>query len=542
MEDSVVYGIDLGTTFSAVARVNQQGDPVCISLGDEGEWTIPSAVLFDDQKVFVGAQAIENCWKPDTLLVEFAKRFIGLQSPGWPRQYSGWQYVPEEISALILRKLVKQIARQRNLPPVRDVVVSHPQWFYMSQKETTREAVELAGLNLLATITEPNAAAIAYGVYEQSADKDSTVLVFDLGGGTFDVSLMRVGHRRFEMIGSAGDTHLGGMDWDHEIISRAKEKFQTAVGEAFDDVASDEEHVQLRKAAERAKKKLSETEEVGFWVVAQGSKTVVEITRTEFEAITRPLLLRCLRRCEELFEQTSYDWRRVDEILLVGSSTKMPMIAEAIKRIAGKEPRLDEDPKLMVAKGAAIWGEWIKSGKIDARWAAEEGATQATGLEDRTTPTVIGRTAHGLGILVTRERDPNALRGAEQPETVVDLLIEPNTATPHTYDKVFYTNRDNETAIPVPLYEGESKDPQECSRIGQVVIEGLPPRPKHQPVRVKFHIDTSGLLEVEITDVETGRSTVQRLSKNILRASAPEQNAKLDLAARRRHLDTLEVM
>jgi molecular chaperone DnaK len=540
MAESNIYGIDLGTTFSAIARVNQQGDSVCLNLGDDGEWTIPSAVLFDGSKVFVGAEAIENCYRPDTQLVEFSKRVIGLSNtPGWPKQYGGWNYTPEEVSALVLRKVVRQIAGQHTLPPVRDVVVSHPQWFFMSQKETTREAVELAGLNLVGTITEPHAAAIAYGIVAQAETRELTVLVFDLGGGTFDLSLIRIGHNRFQMIGSDGDTQLGGIDWDHLIVARAMEKFRSATGDNFEDVMSDEDEVVLRKAAERAKKKLSDTSEIGFWVTGGGNKTRVDLTRAEYEEMSHPLVVRCIDKCNRLFQQTSHDWSKIDEVLMVGSSTKMPMIQEAVKRLLGREPLIDKDPKLMVAKGAAIWGEWIKAGKVDPN--AMQEPEETSGLSDLEMPSVVGRTAHGLGILATKATPPGS--DSETTTTIVSRLIEQNTATPYVYEKTFYTNKDNETAIVVPLYEGESDNPKDCIRIGQVALRDLPPaRPKLQPVKVKFNIDVSGLLEVEMTDVGTTRSERMRLDRNVLRDQLSRSGVSSDFEARRRHLDQLELV
>jgi molecular chaperone DnaK len=540
MAESNIYGIDLGTTFSAIARVNQQGDSVCLNLGDDGQWTIPSAVLFDGSKVFVGEQAIENSWKPDTQLVEFSKRVIGLNNtPGWPKQYGGWSYSPEEISALVLRKVVRQIAGQHSLPAVKDVIVTHPQWFFMSQKETTREAVELAGLNLLGTITEPHAAAIAYGIFTQAENRDMTVLVFDLGGGTFDLSLIRIGHNRFQMIGSDGDSQLGGINWDELIIASAKEKFKRATDDNFDEVASREEEVTLQKAAERAKKKLSDTAEIGFLVAAGGSTTRIDITRADYEEMSRPLVVRCIDRCNRLFQQTSYDWSKIDEVLMVGSSTKMPMIQDAVKRLLGREPLIDKDPKLMVAKGAAIWGEWIKAGKVDPN--AIQEPEETSGLSDLEMPSVVGRTAHGLGILTTIATPGGS--DSQTMATIVSRLIEQNTATPHVYEKTFYTNKANETAIVVPLYEGEDDDPKECFRIGQVALRDLPAaRPKLQPVKVKFNIDVSGLLEVEMTDVGTKRSETMRLDRNVLRDEKSRSGEASDFEARRRHLDQLELV
>jgi molecular chaperone DnaK len=516
-----IYGIDLGTTFSAIAYVNLHGEPVCIPLGENGEWTIPSAVLFSgEREVYVGQEAIEHSLDEGTLLIEFAKRDIGLQN-GRTWRYGGWVYTPEEISALILKKIAQLVNKERYLPPVRDVVISHPQYFYMNQKEATKEAGELAGFNVVATISEPNAAAIAYGVYERSEERDMTVLVFDLGGGTFDVTLMRVAQRRFEMIGSDGDAQLGGIDWDAEIIRFAKEQFRLRAGEDFDNVASPQDVIQLRKNAQQAKERLSRNDAHRFTLQAGQFTMLIEITRSDFEGMCQHLVERCLSRCHRLFQRTGYDWGKLDEVLLVGSATKMPMIQDAVRRAFGREPRIDSYPKLVVAKGAAIWGYWVEKGVIDPRWIETE-EEEPAGLE---IPKIAGRTAHGLGVLARSDG-----------RRIVYILVPQNTQTPHETEQIFYPDRDNATSIVVPLYEGDSEDPDSCVPIGHVTIGGLPPRPRDQvQVRVKFKIDVSGRLEVEVVDVQTGRREILQVDRDTRRNRGP------DLEARRRHLQEIRI-
>lgn len=522
----MVYGIDLGTTFSAVAYVTARG-PVLVPL-EEDRLTIPSAVLFvSGDEVYVGEQAIENSYRGGSLLVQFAKRDIGLRN-GRTWRYGGWEYKPEEISALILRKIAMQVNMDRTLPPMRDVVISHPQYFYMNQKEATKEAGELAGLNVVATITEPNAAAIAYGVYELAESRELTVLVFDLGGGTFDVTLMRVKQRQFKMIGGDGDARLGGIDWDCEIVKWAKEIFNCRYGRAFDDVATPEENIRLWNEARQAKEALSSSDSYRFLIIGNQAIVPVEITRRNFEGMCEHLVRRCLARCERLFERTGYDWDKVDEILMVGGSTRMPMIQEAVRRASKKNPRIARDPKLIVAEGAAIWGYWIRERIVDPRWVEIEDQ-EPSGLEIRERPEVSGCTAHGLGVLARRgDRD------------IVRILIPQNESTPCTKEETFYTIRDNATSILVPLYEGESEDPSACSQIGQVIIDGLPPRPRGQPVTVKFSIDVAGRLEVEVTDVQTGRREMIRVDRNFLRTGTAQQ--EVDFQARREHLARIRVL
>lgn len=528
----MIYGIDLGTTFSAIAHVNPLGTPVCVPMQEGGNLSLPSAVLFvDENKVYVGEGAIDESWKPDSLLIEFAKRDIGLHSPGWPVKYKDWRYTPEEISSLILRKVVQQVNAERTLPPVQDVVVSHPQYFGLNQKEATSKAVELAGLNLVSTITEPGAAAIAYGVLNPAAEGEKTVLVFDLGGGTFDVTIMRIGGRqRFQMLGSAGDARLGGINWDGEIVGMAKEKYLDTYHEDFDDVATVEEKIALRKAAERTKVELSKADKTShrFKIETESRKLFVELSKVDFEAMCQPLVNRCLERCERLFQDIGYNWSGLDEVLLVGSSTRMPMIQEGVRRAAGKEPLIDKEPKLMVAKGAAIWGHWVSNGMIDPRW-GETDEAQVGGLEMRDSLEVSGCTARGLGVL--------AKRGGQE---VIDEIVPRNKQTPCEEEKTFSIDRDGATSVLVPLYEGESEEPEHSFLIGNARLDGLPPRPKGQPVKVKFKIDVSGRLEVRVVDVDTGREEVKRVDRNVLRGSA--ENQEPDSAARRKHLAEIVVM
>lgn len=530
MAERVIYGIDLGTTFSAIAYVNPHEEPVFVHLGDKGQLTIPSTVLFiPDKKVYVGEEAVENSWMEDSKLAEYAKRYIGLRN-GIVWNYEGWTYKPEDISALVLRKIRQQTTNDRSLESAREVVITHPQYFYMNQKEATKLAGELAGLDVIATLTEPQAAAIAYGLRERTAkeQKDTTVLVFDLGGGTFDVTLMRVGLTQFEMIGSEGNSRLGGMDWDEQIARMVKERFQLVSFEEFDAVASDEQQLRLRREATRAKEELSKKPQHRFPIEGGDQRMIVTLLQTEFEAMTKYLVELCIKRCEQLLQMTGYRWSEIDQVLMVGSSTKMPLVRKAVEEISGKVPVTDRDPKLMVSKGAAIWGHWVRHGLVDPRWLATEDQ-EPSGLEVREAPGVLGRTAHGLGVLAKSE-------GRE----IVSILIQQNTSTPYVAEQTFLTTKDNATSILVSLYEGESEDPDPAYLMKNIKIDGLPPRPAGSEVRVKFSIDISGRMEVEVLEIETKTTHTEKVEKNLLKSAASDDDYSIE--ERVRHLDELTIL
>lgn len=526
----MIYGIDLGTTFSAIGYANELGKPVCINIGKDSQ-TIPSAVLFIDEKtVYVGEDALANSWRPGATLVEFAKRSIGLQR-GSTWKVGNWTYVPEEISALVLKKLANRTnLKERSLPSPKEVVVSHPQWFGLNQKEATQRAAKLARLEPVGTITEPNAAAIAYGVYEENEKKEITVLVFDLGGGTFDVTLATVGKNRFHMIGSKGDAQLGGGDWDNLIVSRLKDVYYTKMDKDFMDVASLEEQALLRRTAEDAKKLLSSQEDVGVKVEVGGGLFKVEVSRPDLETMAQPLLRRCREQCEKLIEDTGRSWTDVDEVLMVGSSTKMPMVEKLIREVTGREPISYPDPKLMVVRGAAIWADWVRSGKVNPRW-AEDDDIAPSGLEVDDKVEIRGCTAHGFGVLAT-----------ETGREFIKLLIKQNQSTPCTVEKIFRTNKDNATAIEVHVYEGDSEDlqSQSNSQIGRILIDDLVPRPKGQPVKVAFRIDVAGRMEVEVVDVDSGQREVKELHAGLVGSAG--KNGEISFDDRLRHLDEVTIL
>jgi molecular chaperone DnaK len=523
--NSIIYGIDLGTTYSAITYVHpHKGQVEELIRLEETEFTMPSAVLFLPQRrVKVGRSAIENSWKPDTRLAVFAKRDIGTRNPTrW--KYEGWEYEPEDISALILRKIAR-VVQAKGYPPVRQVVVTHPQYFGFNQKEATKEACELAGLEPIATLTEPHAAAIFWGAYEtvRREQREMNVLVFDLGGGTLDVTIMHLTPTSMRILASDGNSRLGGIDWDKVIIDWVKEEYRRRTGQDPDVVMTDQQRVELQVEAEKVKRKLSQSDEIRITADIGEDRVSLVIRREEFEARCESLVNVCLGKCEQAVRKAGLSWDQIDKILPVGSSTRMPMIQKALRRF-GPEVCTTDDPKGVVAKGAALWGYLLT-----IREATPDIIQMETPSEPVTTglalPEVKGATAHGIGVLVEQFG-----------RRLLDIIIPMNTPTPHEIEKTYVTTTDNATRLEVPIYEGDSSNPDEGVPIGKIVIDDLPPRPKGQPVRVYLKVDVAGRISVEVIDEKTGR----RVQKTIDRSELRERpSGRLSPEERKKHLDQL---
>jgi len=517
-----IYGIDLGTTYSAITYVHpRRGQVEELIRLEETEFTMPSAVLFLPQRrVKVGRSAIENSWRSDACLAIFAKRTIGLANPArW--RYEDWEYYPEDISALILRK-IGRVVQETNLPPVRRVVVTHPQYFWTHQKEATKEACELAGLEPVATLTEPHAAALYYGAYEtvRREQREMNILVFDLGGGTLDVTIMHLTPTSMRILASDGNSRLGGIDWDRTIVDWVKEEYRQRTGQDPDSVMTPQQDIDLQLEAERAKCRLSQNDQILINASIGNDRVPFLIRREEFERRCEPLVRQCLEKCEQAIRKAGLEWSQVEKILLVGSSTRMPMIQRALKQL-GPEILTTRDPKGVVAKGAALWGYFLTTGQAAADVIQMDEAV-TTGLA---IPEVKGATAHGIGVLVE-----------QYGRRFLDIVIPMNTPTPYEIERTYVTATDNATRLEVPIYEGDSADPQEGVAIGKIVIDDLPPRPKGQPVRVYLKVDLAGRLSVEVIDEKTGR----RVQKTIDRSELRERpSGRLPMEKRKSHLDQL---
>jgi molecular chaperone DnaK len=500
------YGIDLGTTQSCIARVDKTGRPVVLKSA-EGHDTTPSVVYFDSaENVVVGQQAKDMAVLAPHLVVELIKRQMGSDAR-YP--FHGQDHTPETISALILRELVR--AAEQAGEEVHDVVITVPAYFGLLERDATRKAGQIAGLNVLDVLAEPVAAALNYQALGEDSERRQ-IFVFDLGGGTFDTTAIRIDGDDVHVVCTDGDHHLGGADWDRAISDFLLRSFTEQYPQL--DPGGDEQFLQeLATAAEQLKKALSAATARKYSLRFDGSVVQVELTRERFEELTSELLERTM----EITERTLATARgkgveEFDDVLLVGGMTIMPAIARTLKERFGLEARL-QDPHLAVAKGAAMFALLKKlqvSMPDDGDAAVEEAeisGVDAGRLMGKKVTTVVPR---AFGLKVVDEADPLFKIDPGRARSYISHLLTANTPLPaETGPKTFATVADNQRAVRLEVWEQAgaiaSEELKHNAHIGQGRLEELPARPAGAPFQVVFQMTETGLLTVHAWEAGSGR-------------------------------------
>jgi molecular chaperone DnaK (HSP70) len=518
-----VYGIDLGTTYSAIAYVDEHGKPVIIP-NQESERITPSVVLFDGDNIIVGNTAKESAKVEPHRVVSRIKQHMG--DPNFVFEYEGQAFSPEDISSFILRKVVgdAEIALGDKIV---DVVITCPAYFGTPEREATANAGRLAGLNVRAILNEPTAAAIAYGL-EQG--EDQVVLVYDLGGGTFDITMIEIKDRLIRVICTGGDHRLGGVLWDEAIVMYLAEQFRSQTGESSDPLDDPEVLNDLFLQAERGKKTLTQREKAPFRVTHAGNQARVELDREKFEEITRHLLDRTIELTHEMLaDARGKGYNHYDKIILVGGATRMPQVRDRLVAELNLEPEI-YDPDEAVAKGAALYAlkeslldqvqEVLatKSGAdgqaaepVDLSQVSEEQVSEALDhLEKELGFTLTGpvRELVNTRIVNVLSKSLGVVARDDQSQDVVVYLLPRNSEVPLERMTDFGTDADNQGAVDIRVMSGErdSADPLDCQEVGVATLN-LPERlPARSPIRVKFAINKDGRLGVSATDLTGGSS------------------------------------
>jgi molecular chaperone DnaK len=466
-------GIDLGTTYSLLAYVDSTGRPVTMPNA-WGDLLTPSAVLVDEEEIVVGKQAVKNAVLSPERYAECFKRDMG--RPQFRRKVCDVAVPPEVLSAFVLERLRQDAATR--LGPIERAVITVPAFFDETRRRATQEAGRLAGLEVLDIINEPTAAAVAHGYgsgflkarSRRAAAAPHCVLVYDLGGGTFDVTILQIEGHRFRALATDGDVRLGGTDFDERLVQHLAQKFLDAHG--ADPRSDPQDGRQLWMDAQEAKHALSERLRTTVVLFHAGIRMRVEVTREEFDKLTADLVGRTETTASLVVQEAGLDWSDIDRVLLVGGATRMPAVRQMLRRVTGKEPDSSQSPDEAVAHGAALYAGMLRAGTA----------------ADRPTCELINVNSHSLGVVGVQP-----ITGEKQKV----VLIPKNTPLPCRASKIFHTGRANQRTVCVPVVEGESERPEECVLLGECIVSDLPPGlPQGTDIEVEYQYAANGRISV----------------------------------------------
>ncbi len=529
--DKKVFGIDLGTTYSCIAYIDDNGKPVVLK-NSEGDLTTPSAVFFESETdVTVGEVAKESAKMYPDKVAMFIKRSIG--QPGFSLNMNGVDMKPEEISSYILKKVVndamdslKMEGKVQDDEEIKDVVITCPAYFGVAERDATEAAGKIAGLNVLSIINEPTAAAITYGVIDDSLTK--TVLVYDLGGGTFDITMINIKPGEIHVVCTGGDHNLGGKDWDDRVLMYLADAYQSQA-ETADNILEDAETLQeLTLSAERAKKLLTAKEKAPVSINYKGERQRIELTREKFDELTEDLLSRTIDLTRDMFaeaEKKGFKKDDVAEILLVGGSSKMPQVMKRVKEEFGIETKMF-DPDEAVAKGAAIYAQKVNDYNIFLEEAAKETGKTAQEIKEEidTGKTNINEVAEkanlkpakgkylpggDMKIVNVSSRSFGTQAYDDNDELKLFNLILRNTDLPATANDTFFPRNDGQKSVKFQIMESLSSekavDLDMGKEVGIVELELPEGVTRDTEIEVTFKLNESGLLELKAKESKTGK-------------------------------------
>ena len=510
-------GIDLGTTFSTLALLDPEGNPVPIANEDDEVETPSLILLAESGHVVVGPSRTRAAMEDPDHVVDRVKRYMG--NNDYKRMFDGREITPEFLSGLILKKL-RQDAEKR-IGKIGNAVITVPYYFNDARRKATQDAGQIAGLNVIDIINEPTAATLTYAWHRGELgavggeQRPHMALVYDLGGGTFDVTVVRYTPSHFQVLATDGDVHLGGIDWNDRLVDHVAEEFKSRHGQ--DPRESPATLQMLRHDADQAKIALSMSESTTIGCRHEGKAITVQVTREQFQTMTGDLLQRTGDTAQLVIEQAGVTVEQLDAVVLVGGSTLMPKVPEMLKDLTGKQPFQGLSPHTSVAQGAAIHAAILEA---KFRGESSELAERIRKLLRNVKQEDVN--SHGLGV---------AARNPKTGKTINHVMIPRNSKLPAEVTRTFVTSEPNQQRVNVKVIEGDAPDPDACSLLGNCRITGLPKNlPKGSPIEVVYAFDSSGRVRVRAHDKTGGKEAVIEIERKG-GLNAQQLNAFTTLAA-----------